>query len=329
MKENQNAASAPLARICWPDALRVVSIFAVMLIHQAATGYTASAPGSGAWRICLIFNSITRFAVPAFVMISGAMYLNPAREITAAHMLKKAGKLLAVFLFWSVLYAPAETVKEGQRLLLLPLLCRVATGHYHMWYLHLTACLYLLTPLLRLPAVRGKPLRAVMAAAFLLGGAAELLQKEFASWFGYLGYYCLGHFLYSAKCSQKQLWMLFSLSALLLIPAALAGNAKMIFSEKMPHIILYSAAVFCAFKGAAQWLERSERIKAAVGTIAPCVFGMYLVHPVFNFLFRRAGLYALTGSPLIFVPLCSALVWAASLTVVAAMKKLPLLRHFV
>ncbi len=336
MKKDQNPVLVPQDRICWLDALRVVSIFAVIVIHQAATGYSEAAPGSDGWRICLIFNSMTRFAVPSFVMISGAIYLGPERKITRAHILKRIGKLMTVFLFWSALYAVAETAKEQEPFLLIPVLRRIITGHYHMWYLYLITALYLVTPLLRTLAMKRNLLRAVMLAMFALGCAVELLpagalQQEiagnFSAIFTYTGYYCLGHSLYSKKHPTKRIGMLFLLSSALLAAVTASGDPKAIFSEKMPHVILYSAGVFLLFKNAAQRLEKMPRIQAAIRKITPCVFGMYLVHPAFNFVFRKVGLYALTGDPLVFVPLCSAVVWAASFVVILCMRKISLFRR--
>lgn len=322
-------------RIVWLDALRVVSIFAVMVIHLAATGYSEAAPGSYEWTICLIFNTITRFAVPAFVMISGAMYLDPGREVTMAHILKKIGKLLTVFLFWSVLYALAETVKEEGGILPLSVLRRTITGHYHMWYLYLIAALYLVTPLLRPLAAERKSLRLFILLAFLLSYGAGLLPKEIAenisSFFAYAGYYCLGYSLYSAKISKKQTVALSLVSVILLAAMIIAGRyldePKVVFSERMPHIVLYSAGVFLTFKSAARKLEKTSRIRAVTGKIAPCTLGMYLVHPAFNFVFRRAGLYALTANLFLCVPVCGILVWAASFAAIACMRKFPMFRR--
>lgn len=333
MKET--ICAAPQERLLWPDALRVVSIFAVMVIHLAATGYSEAAPGSYEWTVCLIFNTVTRFAVPAFVMISGAMYLNPGREIGAAHILKRIGRLMTVFLHWSVPYALVETVKEREPLLLLNVLRRIVTGHYHMWYIYLIAGLYLLTPVLRSVAADRKKLRMVILLAFALSCGAGLLPKEIAenvsTFFCYAGYYCLGYYLYSTNVSKKQIRAVCLASLLLLTVVLVAGSRcgdpKAVFSERMPHIILYSSGVFLTFKGEARRLENRKRFKAVIGKVAPCAFGMYLLHPAFNFIFRRAGLYALSADPLLCVPLCSVLVWAASFAVIFCMRKFALFRR--
>lgn len=349
--KNRTITDTKVKRNTYLDVLRVVAVFAVMVIHLAATGYQEAAAGSDEWIICLVFNSITRFAVPVFVMISGAMYLDPDREVTATHLLKKAGRLMAVFFFWSFAYALAESLKTHTLFsagYFLSVAQKTVTGHYHMWYVYMIAALYLATPFLRPIAADRKLLRLFLAAAFLLNHGIRLFllvpglehvtnsvigSADMGIFSGFTGYYCLGYYLYSSAISNKQARTVFVISAALLAAAIFAGilleSPGAVFSEKMPHMFLYSAGVFLLVKSAAEGLEKSQRAKRIIGKLAPCTFGMYLVHPVFNFALRKAGLYALTIDPLLCVPLCSVLVWAASFAAVLLLRKLPVLKRFV
>ena len=55
---------------------------------------------------------------------------------------------------------------------------------------------------------------------------------------------------------------------------------------------------------------------------------MYLLHPAFNLILRKAGLYALTFNPLFCTILCSALVFVLSFAATALLKRTPLVRNF-
>lgn len=345
-----SSAGAVSNRIIYLDALRVVSVFAVMVIHLAATGYKEAASQSYEWMICLTYNTITRFAVPVFVMISGAMFLNPEREITPAHLLKRVCKLMMVFFFWSFVYALAESL-EGHRLFsadyFLSVVKKTVTGHYHMWYVYMISVLYLATPFLRPIAADRKLLQLFILMAFLLNhgiriflmipGAEDvagsiLNNADIGIFSGYTGYYCLGYYLHSGEFSKKQVGKLFIVSTVLLA-AVIAGGIlldrpNLVFSEKMPHIFLYSISIFLLFKIREERLQNARLIQTVVGSIAPCTFGMYLVHPMFNFIFRRAGLYALSFDPLICVPLSSLMVFVASFAVIFCMRKVPILKRF-
>lgn len=347
MKDDRNVSG----RIVYLDALRVVSMFAVMVIHISATGYKEAVPGSVPWGICLIYNSITRFAVPVFVMISGAVHLNPSKEITMDTVLRKTGNTLVIFFAWSLLYALADTV--GQFPLFsggyfLAALQKTATGHYHMWYLYMLAGLYLATPFLRPVAADRRLLKQFIVLAFLLNHCARLLcavpaiektaqtvmrSADPGLFSGYLGYCCLGYYLHTAEFSKRK-GNTFAFLSAALMAAVIASSfffdmQDIIFDEKMPHIFLYSAATFLIFKSNAEKLERSGKICHLISLLVPCSFGMYLLHPAGNFALRWAGLYALAFDPILCVPLCSVLVFTASFVVVNVIRKISWFRKFV
>lgn len=344
------SADAGSKRIIYLDALRVISVFAVMVLHLAATGYKEATSQSYTWMICLIYNTITRFAVPVFVMISGAMYLDPEREITMAHLLKKVGRLMMAFFFWSFVYALVESLKVHPLVssgYFLSVVKKTITGHYHMWYVYMISVLYLATPFLRPVAADRKLLRLFIFTAFLFNHGIRLFlmlpgledvtksimnSADIGIFSGYTGYYCLGYYLHSGVFSKKQLGKLFLVSTVLLA-AVIAGGIlldrpDLVFSEKMPHIFLYSAGVFLLFKSKEEQLENTSSVRRVIEKIAPCTFGMYLVHPMFNFILRRAGLYALTFNPLFCVLLCSILVFGASFAVIWCIRKIPILKRY-
>lgn len=327
------------------DALRVTATLAVMVIHLAATGYAEAVPGSYEWTVCLIYSTLARFAVPAFVMISGAMHLDPGREVAMKHMLKKTGKLMTVFVCWSLVYALTESAKEHQifsAAYALAVVHRLVSGHYHMWYLYTIAGLYLATPFLRAMAADENLLKMYIVTAFALNfclriptwipGWEETAGTAFnhadaGIFAGFTGYYCLGCYLHRRTFTKKQIAVISLFSGLLMAAFLVAGilldRPAMAFSEKMPQIFLYGAGVFLLFKSSAGHLERRRGI---LEKMVPCTFGMYLIHPAFNFLFRKTGLYALTFDPLLCIPLCALLVFGASFSVVWCMRKIPLLR---
>lgn len=344
MKENQQNT-----RIIYLDVLRVVSTFAVMVIHLAATGFWEAVPGSYEWTVCLIYNSITRFAVPVFVMISGAMYLDPQREITMTHIFKKLRKLLVTFFFWSFLYALAESLEQHALFsagYFASVIEKTVTGHYHMWYICMIAGLYLATPFLRPIAADRKLLRMFLCTVFLLNFCTRFLRTipgweetvvevmnkaDIGIFSGYTGYYCLGYYLHSENFSKKETGVLSAVMVLLTAAAVVTcifpDNPAAFFAEKMPHIFIYSTAVFLLFKRGEEKFIKSSRLQNILSKIVPCTFGMYLIHPVFNLLLRKAGLYALTFNPLFSIPLCSLLVCLASFGVISCMRKIPWIKH--
>lgn len=336
-------------RILYLDTLRVVSTFAVMMLHQAATGYKTAPEGSFEWVVCWCYNFLSRFAVPVFVMISGMLFLDPSRK--AAPIRKNILRLLVVFAGWSVVYALMQSAMEAPLLSAqywLFVLRKTVTGHYHMWYLYMIVGLYLAVPFLRPVAADRKLLKQFILLCFLLGPVPQLLylipaagevvrevtnKADIGFFAGYGGYFCLGCCLRELRISKRQLQGLCGSAAVLMTAMAVlgikGGLTAALLQEKMPHVAIYSAAVFLTFKENADRLERSAMLKKGIEKLASCSLGMYLIHPAVNFVLEKAGLHALTFSPVLSVPLCGILVFGISFAAVSVMRKLPVLKYFV
>lgn len=68
-------------REIWPDIIRIVAVFFVVLIHCAATGFHGRfPPNSSEFMACNFYNCLSRFCVPIFVMISGRFLLDESRD---------------------------------------------------------------------------------------------------------------------------------------------------------------------------------------------------------------------------------------------------------
>lgn len=62
-------------RKCYIDILRVIASFAVVLIHVTVSYIDDYSADTSQWAILNLFNSLSRWSVPVFVMISGAVTL--------------------------------------------------------------------------------------------------------------------------------------------------------------------------------------------------------------------------------------------------------------
>ena len=65
-----------MKRIYWLDLLRIISILSMILLHVAASFWYVSPSNSYNWIIMNIYDSLVRFCVPVFLMISGALFLS-------------------------------------------------------------------------------------------------------------------------------------------------------------------------------------------------------------------------------------------------------------
>lgn len=71
------------------DLLRVISAFAVVVIHVTSAAMNTTEVSSQTYMANALLNSIMRWAVPVFFMISGALFLDSKREVTTKSSLQR------------------------------------------------------------------------------------------------------------------------------------------------------------------------------------------------------------------------------------------------
>ena len=136
------------------DKMRVAAACAVVLLHTV-TGVLNVADMSQyplENKIFLILTDLSCWCVPVFLLISGYLFLNPARKIGIGKMLTRYCRRVALaLLLFGVPYACLELIvtQRGLRWGMLWesfLMVLQGKGWSHMWYLYLILFLYLLTP---------------------------------------------------------------------------------------------------------------------------------------------------------------------------------------
>ena len=86
----------------WLDNSRLIATFAAVFLHVAAGVVVYSNPGSQYWWAGNIYNSFVRWCVPVFVMVSGALLLNPNKmESMETFYKKRLSRILIPLLFWA------------------------------------------------------------------------------------------------------------------------------------------------------------------------------------------------------------------------------------
>lgn len=140
-------------RIVYLDVLRCLACLAVVLLHSSSA-YATDTFGTANFYGGNIIGSLTRFAVPVFVMVSGALMLDENRETNGKKLLRRFIRLGVFFVFWSIAYAVLFQLLipllEKREISVSALLLALINGHYHLWFIPMILGLYAITPLLRL-----------------------------------------------------------------------------------------------------------------------------------------------------------------------------------
>ena len=138
-------------RIVYLDVLRILATLAVICIHTATVDETDVF--SSQFNSAYLWQSLVRWSVPAFVMISGALLLNPKRTVSIKKIYtRNIFRMLTAFFFWSFVYiladyyileilSPASTLKDYYYLFL--------HGNYHMWFILTIIGVYAVTPIIK------------------------------------------------------------------------------------------------------------------------------------------------------------------------------------
>ena len=92
-------------RLAWADLLRVLTTFAVVLLHTSTTWLALAEEGSAEWTALMAWDGLTRWCVPVFVLLSGAFLLDPNKPLTVRFLLRgRLPRILAALLAWGFFY---------------------------------------------------------------------------------------------------------------------------------------------------------------------------------------------------------------------------------
>ena len=101
-------------RLVYADLMRVAAMLAVIVIHVSA-GWLESLPvGTADWHALNLWNSLTRWAVPVFVMCSGMFLLDPKKSLSLPTLFFRYFlRLVTALLFWGVAYHLLYDLLDG------------------------------------------------------------------------------------------------------------------------------------------------------------------------------------------------------------------------
>lgn len=335
----------------WIEYLRVLATLGVIVIHTTASLYSdfGHIPAQD-WWTANILNTLSRFSVPMFVMISGCVLLGRSMG-TRDFYIHRGIRLLPAFFFWSFFYVAfsyffqhGDAGKAWRQLTI----DFIGTGstHYHLWYLSMFICLMMFVPFINGYITGKKPeledfcfLLAAIAIFMTLNQISSMgrdIIGKGMSWFKlfpwFLGYllmgYCIDHYQDRIRLSNKlaafMLVILLALACMLnFYSVSRLGIVKDYFILNNTGILCFmvTALIFYLFSSNRQAFPESGVIRS----IAAASFGIYLVHPVFLFFLKKPVL-DLAGNLLVGVPLVAALTFLLSYLTAAALGRVKVLK---
>lgn len=337
------------------DLLRIVSAVAVIAIHISGfyvnnlviPSVSGTNPDGGMITEIYLYNTLSRFAVPCFVMLSGAFLLADERNADYKYFYKKALKHVGIpaagfslFYFAVSMAFSVAVMSKGDFKSLLPPVMDFIKGEpfYHMWYLYMLIGVYLLVPVvIRLKRDIGEQnFSRVVKAFFVLAVISSWTSSHAFRWdigysFCYLGYFMAGYEI-RKTCGERARHGNGTGACLLLagiffglVTVYLRYGIAMdgVLEEELrydltdPYAPLVAAASLCIFTGFSM-----IRVKKDFGKLSSYTFLIYLCHAGIWYIGELA-VTALFGCDAyrIVIPISIALVFFFSCLCAVACKK--------
>ena len=310
------------------DILRVIAAIMVIIQHVLAIyifrtrdnlpGYTTTAN---------LFMSVSVFAIPIFVMLSGAFLLDDNKNKDYHKFYKKIIKRIIIpMIIWSLLYflytmlKTLISFKSGQDVSFSEPVINLINGrpYYHIWYLYMVTGLYMIVPILiRLKDDTGDvKFFYVGIVSLLLGIIINFTCNLFwILWFTeYLGYFILGYSfrkIYQKKYVNSIFPILITLSCSTLIFILKEKNILSkylnVWGNLTPLVIIGSIAIYIAFLN-------MKRIKLNCNALVDNCFNIYLIHhgllDILGIIQNKITVKKL--NPIVYIPIMTIVVFVLS-----------------
>ena len=338
-----------MQRTIYFDYLRVIACFAVIVLHVSAMQFSDYTVLTIDWFVMNVYDSASRFCVPTFLMISGALFLNPLKVLSLRKFYtRNILRIVTAFMFWSFIYACYNYIPAEKPSFLTLFLC----GEFHMWFLWLIVGLYVLVPLLRSIVQNKQTLEYFLITSFVFSFVVPFIFKltklfipvltsivEIGEMYcdnlqlhmlsGYIFYFILGYYLHIITIKREivNLLILFGVFAGICI----AGLTFYVFhSTGVIDESFYKYETFLVmFETIAVFLlvKRSCNVESTiVSSISKLSFGIYLVHML---VYYMLGMTSTTMNPVIGIPMLSILIFVISYAIILLISRIPILKQWV
>lgn len=288
------------------DLLKIISCILVIMTHVSAS-YVIKYLEIGTYKFSVgnFYDSLSRIAVPIFVMIAGKYALSDDKNKNFKEYYKKIFKRIYIpTINWSILYVSysmilkilAELIK-GKEVNYLGPVKEFILGKpfYHLWYLYMMIGLYLLVPfLIKIKEKYGENKFFKLGVIFIFIGLGLIIFQEFLSkinfyerddifkylkyyWYfsqfqflNFIGYFILGYSLKNKIINIKKSTLTYLLSLFFL----------WLIVEKTKNLFFYGNNFVFVIVGAISFylIFNNLKINYNFSKLEKHTFNIYLVH---------------------------------------------------
>lgn len=345
-------------RLLWIDWLKVIAVFGVALIHISNHYIQDNLFLTYNWFIGLGFESISRCAVPLFIMVSGFLVLR--REESISDTPKRLKRILLPFAFWMLI----SVINQLGFSNLFEVIKYYLSGFFNptgvnllYWFVYMILGLYLFAPILS-KWISNSTIKEVeyflgiwlfvmiVSLTILLTGYSSVIPKYFTYFGGAIGYFVLGYYLVfkdSKYLKSRKIGLLLFIAGFLMtyLGTAILSYVKgipifilILHGDNTPNACLMAVGLFIMVKNTS-FNKITGKVNDMVVLISKGSYGFYLAHYfLINIFMANVHLFSqdtaslMNNNSLITIPLLAIFVVISTNVLIYLMSKIPVLKSF-
>lgn len=341
-------------RILYYDILNILACIAVISLHHNGIVHTYS--NTLRWKLALVVEVMAYWAVPVFLMLSGATLMDYRKHYDTKTFLKKRVlRTVIPFLFWSIVVLVWKICTKQYlieavtlRNIINIILNFKMEGVY--WYFPFLFSVYLMMPILSCLSDNAKVVKYAISIMFIFQSTimpiTRLVGIEWNSNYGlpmhsYLIFVLLGHFLSKTdiKFKQRQGIYFCGMCGVVIRYRAIytlsirdgAKNVLFFNYGLFPSVMLACAVfVFAKYYNWEKLLKKFRINHQFVKYLSSCSLGVYLIHRIVMYYeLKLLASWGISDEKMVWRTAWILCTYLISVFIISGLKKIPIMKYVI
>jgi surface polysaccharide O-acyltransferase-like enzyme len=338
-------------RIWYWDILRISAMIFLVIRHSATATFEFVETLGIDWWVSNVYGSLSAWMVPVFLMISGASFLDPNRNITIDRLYKKnIFRMLCAFAFWAIFYACYNKL-SGQDVVD-SFVTMVFQGHFHLWFIPMIIGMYMVTPLLRVVTKSIKVTITLTIVTAITGVIVPLLQdlglffdtslltrqNNFGFTSAYICFFLVGYVIHNVELSNNTKKIIYAVGILSTLVVFIGTYLLTLRDGQHNEDMQADNNLFTALQGIALFVFAKDNLsnvtfsqehQKLILDISGLTFGVYMIHVVLLALLDKLGFSPVTYPAIYMIPMLILFVLPVSFFLSWLVKKIPIVGKYI